>query len=368
MSFPFLDARLGTLMLGVAMALPCAGAAPHAEHYGRAADGTPVGQVTLENRLGMRLKLIDYGATLTAVEVPDRHGRRANIVLGLPDLPAYLGSKRRFGTVGRFAGKIVGNRYTLDGQEVDLGASGAPGFERRIWQRRDFNGAESSGAIFTLVSPAGDQGFPGALTVSVTYRLLHERNEFRIEYLASSDAPTVLNLTNHSYFNLTGAGTEGLRGHRLQIDADRHVALRDKLPTGDLPSVAGTSLDFRAGRSLYGEDGQAIVYDANLVFAKPAGSDARVAVIDEQSSGRRMEVWTTTPSVQLFTGTSFDGREIGAEGRAYRPHDGVAFEPQHLSGSPNYPHFPTTALYPGQQFKAVSSFRFSVAGARRSAD
>jgi aldose 1-epimerase len=369
-------------LVACTIVLPCAATkaapgAPQVSLFGASADGVRVEQVSVENRLGMRVRYTDYGATLTSIEVPDRHGKRANIILGMPDLPAYLGSKRRFGTVGRFAGKIAGMRYTLDGAAVDLEAGGqasAPGYERRIWQRRDFQDAQSSGSVFTLVSPAGDQGFPGTLTVDVTYRLLRDRNELRIEYAASTDAPTVLNLTNHSYFNLAGAGSEGLRTHRFQIDADRYVATQAKLPTGELPSVAGTPLDFRAGGELYGRMaarpallGDPPGYDHQLVFAKPAGAFAKVARIEDSVSGRRMEVWTSEPSAQLFTGASFDGVEVGAQGHPYRPNDGFAFEPQHLSDSPNQPGFPTTALYPGRQFKAVTSLRFSVAGARSKA-
>ena len=355
-----------TLLGGVCFAAPAI--APLVTPFGTMPDGARIEQVTLENRLGMRLSVIDYGATLTAVEVPDRHGKRVNVVLGLPDLPAYRASKRRFGTVGRYAGRIRDMRYTLDGRAVDLGSSQpATGYERRIWQRRDFQDASSTGATYTLVSPAGDQGFPGTLTVEVTYRLLRERNEVRIEYTATTDAPTVLNLTNHSYFNLAGAGTAGLGTHRFDIAADRYVALQDKLPTGALPSVAGTPLDFRQPRSLFTGMGaqRALLgkppgYDHGLVFAKPLGAYARVARIDESVSGRRLEIWTSAPSVQLFTGRSFDGRERGAEGRAYLPNDGFAFEPQHLADSPNHPHFPSTALYPGQLFKALTSLRFGV--------
>ncbi|MFP5390171.1 MAG: aldose epimerase family protein, partial [Gammaproteobacteria bacterium] len=258
-----------------------AGEAPQVSLLGTTADGTRIEQVTVTNRLGMRLKFMDYGATLTAVEVPDRNGKLANVILGMPDLPAYLKSKRRFGTVGRFAGRIGGMRYTLDGKEVDLTAGGqqaAPGFERRVWQRSDFHDERSSGSMFTLVSPAGDQGFPGTVTVHVTYRLMDDSNEFRIEYAATTDAPTVINLTNHSYFNLAGEG-ESILDHLLTIPAGRFTPVDATLiPTGELRPVAGTPFDFRHPTRIGARIGEADPqfriaggYDHNFVLDEASG-------------------------------------------------------------------------------------------------
>ena len=349
--------------------------------FGVTRDGKPVDKVILENDRGMRLAYIDYGATLTAAEVADRHGRRRNIVLSLPDLPAYERTQRRFAAVmGRYAGRIAGARYTLDGRTVQLvpnakgvALHGDPnGYDKRVWQRQDFADAESIGSIYRLHSPGGDQNFPGALDVSVTYRLLRKRDEFRIEYRAATDAPTVLNLTSHAFYNLAGAGSAGLATQRFQIDADRYaVTDGNRIPTGELASVAGTPLDFRrpasmaarlvdaASSPLLAPSGGLPGIDHSLLFSKPPGACARVAGIEDLASGRRMEVSTSEPALQLNSGSGFDGSEMGSEGRGYQRYDGFAFETQHLPDSPNHPGFPGTALYPGQEFRALTSFRFS---------
>lgn len=339
-----------------------------AQPFGVTPAGAAVERVTLRNERGMRLSYIDYGATLVEATVADRHGKRSNVLLGLPDLPAFLATQRRHGAViGRYAGRIGGARFVLDGRTFALPANrnglavhGDPnGFDKRVWARQDFADAESVGSIYRLHSPDGDQGMPGALDVAVTYRLMRKRDEFRIEYAARTDAPTVLNLTNHVFFNLAGAGSKGLQTHRFQVLADRYVAAdARKAPTGELPPVAGTALDFRTPRAA-GE------LDHGLVFSKPYGIFGLAAVVTDAASGRRMEVLTSEPSVQLFTGNGFDGREVGAEGRAYEKHDGFAFETQHLADSPNQPSFPSTVLRPGQAFRSVTVFRFSRTSGRR---
>ncbi|MGO4376814.1 aldose epimerase family protein [Pseudoduganella sp. RAF19] len=357
-----------------------------AEPYGVTPAGAAVERVTLSNDRGMQLSFIDYGAILVSATVADRHGKRANIMLGAPDLATYMRSNRRYGAViGRYAGRIGNAQFTLDGKAYQLTPNskgvaihGDPnGIDRRVWARTDFADSESIGSTYRLVSPDGDQGMPGRMELAVTYRLLRHRDEFRIEYLARSDAPTVVNLTNHAYFNLAGAGAQGLASHRFRIDADRYIAADGKkLPTGELPSVAGTPLDFRrpasaaarlaeaaasAGTGQGGLLGTPPGYDHGLVFNKPAGALARVAVIDESTSGRRMEVSTTEPSAQLYTANSFDGSEMGGEGRAYERYDGFAFETQHFADSPNKPQFPSTVLRPGQEFRSVTVFRFGLA-------
>jgi aldose 1-epimerase len=354
--------------------------------FGVTRGGQAVDKVVLENERGMRLAYIDYGATLVAAEVADRHGRRRNILLSLPDLAAYERTQRRFAAViGRYAGRIGNARYTLDGKTVQLipnargiAIHGDPdGYDKRVWRRQDFADAVSIGSIYRLRSPDGDQHFPGALDVSVTYRLLRQRDEFQIEYRATTDAPTVLNLTNHAFYNLAGAGERGMDTHRFRIAADRYAETdANRVPTGALPHVAGTPLDFRrrtgigellrtaAAVPLLAPPGGLPGIDHSLLFSKPAGAWARVAVIEDVASGRRMEVRTTEPSVQFNSGSGFDGGEIGSEGVGYRRYDGFAFETQHLPDSPNHPQFPATALYPGQVFHALTSFRFS-AGRRR---
>jgi aldose 1-epimerase len=357
--------------------------------YGVTAKGEPVERVVLENARGMRLAYIDYGATLVAADVADRHGKRRNVVLSLPDLAGFEKTRGRYGAIiGRYAGRIGGAGYTLDGKRVGLSANsrgvfihGDPDpYDKRVWKRQDFADRESIGSIYRLHSPDGDQNFPGAMDISVTYRLLRNSDEFRIEYRATTSAPTVLNLTNHVYFNLGGAaaGVDGMATHRFQIDADRYAetdALR--VPTGVLSSVAGTPLDFRAAASvsarLRAPQGTLLQppnnglpgYDHSLLFSKRDGVYAKVATVDDTASGTRMEVWTSEPSVQLYSVNGFDGKEVGSEGVGYQRYGAFAFETQHLPDSPNHPAFPSTALYPGQRFASTTSFRFSNGAPRR---
>lgn len=368
------DAVLLTLLLGAAGQGACG--AIRVQPFGTMPDGTPVDKVTLTNERGMRLAYIDYGATLVEAGVADRHGRRRNVILSLPDLASYLHTTKRYGAImGRYAGRIGAAQYTLDGKTVHLVPnqkgvalhSDPDGYDKRVWQRQDFADADSIGSIYRLTSPDGDQHFPGRLDVSVTYRLLRKRDEFRIEYAARSDAATVVNLTSHAYFNLAGAGSSGFAAQRFKIAASRYAATDGKkIPTGDLPSVAGTPLDFRRPAYMTARLqepsellGNPAGIDHSLVFDKDVGKLAPVAVIDDVRSGRRLRISTTEPSVQLYSGGGLDGSDIGSEGRSYKAYDGFAFETQHLPDSPNRPAFPTTALYPGQVFRSLTSYRFS---------
>ncbi|PWF55264.1 aldose epimerase family protein [Massilia glaciei] len=365
------------LLLALGCAAPSAFASITVQRFGVTGSGQVVEQVTLVNERGMALSYIDYGATITAIRVPDRKGRAANVMLGLPTLAAYESTKRRHGAViGRYAGRIGKATYTLDGRIVKLPPNakglaihGDPaGYDRRVWRRHDFADLASIGSVFQLVSPDGDQGFPGRLALRVTYRLLRKQNELRIEYEASTNAPTVINLTNHGFFNLSGAGTRALASHRFRIHASRYVvtdALR--VPTGGLASVAGTALDFRRGAGVMERLAQASPvlgapawFDHGLVFDKGEGELAQVATIDDAASGRRMRISTSEPSVIFNSGNGYDGTEAGAEGVAYQRHDGFAFETQHLADSPNHAHFPSTALRPGTPYRSVTTFRFSV--------
>ncbi|MYM68916.1 galactose-1-epimerase [Pseudoduganella sp. FT55W] len=360
------------LRLTLLSALLAAAASAHAgirvEAYGVTQAGQPVEKVVLENERGMRLAYIDYGATLVQAEVADRRGQRRNVILSLPDLPAFERTRGRYGAIiGRYAGRIANARYTLDGKTVQLvpnarGAAihGDPDpYDKRVWQRQDFADKESIGSIYRLHSPDGDQKFPGALDVTVTYRLLRKRDEFRIEYEAKTSAPTVLNLTNHAYFNLAGAAANTLQGHRFQIAADRYLETDAvRVPTGAILNVAGTPFDFRRAASVHERlPSVSGGYDHSLLFAKPVGAYAHVAVV--QGGGIRMAVATSEPSVQVYTVNGFDGKETGSEGVAYQRYGAFAFETQHLPDSPNHANFPTTALYPGQVFRSQTSFHFT---------
>ena len=353
--------------LALTAALLAAFAPVHAgirvEAYGVTQAGQPVEKVTLENAHGMKLAYIDYGATLVQAQVAGR-----NVILSLPDLAAFEKTRGRYGAIiGRYAGRIGGARYTLDGKAVQLVPSlrgvalhGDPApYDKRVWKRQDFADKESIGSIYRLHSPHGDQNFPGALDLTVTYRLLRQRDEFRIEYQATTTAPTVLNLTNHVYFNLAGAAANTLAGHRFRIAADRYLETdAARVPTGAMLDVSGTPFDFRRAASVHARlPSVPGGYDHSLLFSKPVGAYAAVALV--QGGGIRMEVSTSEPSVQLYTVNGFNGSETGSEGVAYQRHGAFAFETQHLPDSPNHPNFPSTALYPGQVFRSMTSFRFA---------
>lgn len=338
------------------------------EAYGVTQGGQPVQKVTLENARGMRLAYIDYGATLIQAEVADRKGKRRNVILSLPDLAAFERTRGRYGAIiGRYAGRIANARYTLDGKTVQLvpnnrgmAIHGDPApYDKRVWQREDFNDAESLGSVYRLHSPDGDQNFPGAMDISVTYRLLRNSDEFRIEYEARTTAPTVHNLTNHLYLNLAGAAANTLEGHSFQIAADRYLdtdAMR--IPSGVMLDVAGTPFDFRQAASVHARlPSVPGGYDHSFIFSKPAGAYAQVATV--RGGGIRLDVSTSEPSAQLYTVNGFDGKEVGSEGVGYQRYGAFAFETQHLPDSPNHANFPSTALYPGQVYRSRTSFSFA---------
>lgn len=333
----------------------------------------PADETIVLRRGEMVARLIPFGATVTQIEVPDRTGKRANVLLGFAT-PAEFRAKNHkasFGaTIGRYAGRIANARFTVDGTPVQLVADDGPNalhgggpakFDTQTWsvQRRS-----ADAVTFALDSPDGFQGFPGRLRVTVTYRLL-AGNAMRIDYEARTSKPTVLNLTNHAYFNLAGEGSGNIRDHKLKVAAQRYVATNDRgIPTGAFPPVAGTPLDLRTARAI----GKAIDGGAPLVgprgfnhawlFDKPDGKLAPVAWLNDPATGRTLTVETTEPSIQVYTAGYLDGKDRGPSGRIMQPFDGVALETQHVSDSPNQPSFPTTALRPGETFRSTTIWRF----------
>jgi aldose 1-epimerase len=328
--------------------------------------------VTLR-RGDMTVELIAHGATVTRIIVPDRRGRRANVVLGYRTPAEYRARNHRssFGaTMGRYAGRIAGARFTLDGRPVQLQANdggnalhggGDARFDTVDWR---LTARSRHAATFRLDSPDGFQGFPGRVQVSVTYRLLPGR-ALRIDYAAQTDRATVLNLTNHAYFNLAGEGSGSVRAQRLQVAASRYVATDAAgIPTGALPAVTGTPLDLRRARRLgsgidsrvppMGDHG----FNHAWLFDKPAGRLAPVARLSDPASGRTLAVATTEPSIQVYTAGYLDGSDRGPSGRPMQPYDGVALETQHLADSPNHPAFPTTVLRPGETLRSTTLWRF----------
>ena len=344
---------IAVLALGACATVTDTPDAVRTEAFGQTATGQPVERYSFANAAGMRVSAITYGATLTTVEVPGRSGQRANVILSLPDIAAYEQTQRRWASViGRYAGRIADARFTLDGVTYALDAgrngvtlhSGSDGYDRRVWAATPFHDVRSSGVVFRLDSRDGDQGFPGHLRLEVTYRLPHRRNELHVEYRARSNTATVINPTNHGFFNLAGAGSDSIGSHRVAIAADRYAETDNrKIPTGRLLPVTGI--------------------DHSLVLS-PAHGTRLAATVDEPTSGRRLEILTTEPSVQFNSGNGFDGTEVGAEGIAYPRHAGFAIETQHLPDSPNQPGFPSTVLRPGQEFRSLTIYRFSVMSAR----
>jgi aldose 1-epimerase len=365
-------------LLGIAVSCPIFAATLRVEQFGVSATGQPVSRIVMSNDRSMRVALITYGATLTTIDVPDRNGKVQNVVLSLPDMPSYEKSERRWGgIVGRYAGRIGGASFVLDDARVALEPGrngvtlhgGSNGYDKRIWTYRRTANAQSIATVFTLNSPAGDQGFPGALTVEVTYRLMRRSNVLRIEYRAKTTAPTMVNFTNHAFFNLGGASSGDILSHELTLRADRFAETDAiKIPTGKLLDVAGTPLDFRQGAMVGNRLDRShpllaasLGFDHSYVFAKAARRTAQpIAFVRDPASGRTMTIATTEPGLQFNSGNGFDGKEIGSEGLAYWIYAGLALETQHLPDSPNQPLFPSTRLDPGKQFYSATIYRFGV--------
>ena len=369
------------LLLGLSVHTPDIAVAP----FGTTAKGQAVSRVTMTNDRGMRVSVLTYGATLTEIAVPDRDGRIANVVLSLPDMPAYESSARRWGgIVGRYAGRIDGAAFQLRGtiHRLEPGRNGVTlhggshGYDKRLWRVTTSTDARSLAATFTLVSPDDDQGFPGRLTVHVTCRLMRTSDVLKIKYRATTTAPTPFNPTNHMFLNLAGAGNGTIAAHRLMVSADRYADTDDrKIPTGQLRPVAATPLDFRTGRAI---DPQAarrhpLLAASNgfdhsyVVRTLHARRPVTVAVLDDPDSGRRLTIASTEPALQVNSGNGFDGTETGKEGVAYPVYAGIALETQHLPDSPNRATFPTTIVRPDRPFRSVTELRFSIHSARRRA-
>jgi aldose 1-epimerase len=345
--------------------------------YGLTPKGERIEEVTLINSFGMKVKYIDYACTITHINVVDNKGKFQNIVLNLPNLESHIKTNRRFAAImGRYAGRIKGGGYTLNGVFHPLPTNihgtalhGDPnGFDRRVWTRKDFIRKHSMGSTFSLISPAGDQGHPGNVNVSVIYELMKNKNEFRISYHAKTDQPTVMTLTNHAYFNLAGAGHKGLSSHLFQIDAEQFVDTDDKkIPTGKILPVANTPLDMRKlvdvtpNLNLPSEImGNPPGYDHTMVLSRYYGKLRKVAQVHELESGRVMHIKTTEPAIQFNTGNGFDKSEIGGEGIAYDKFDGFAMETFHFPDSPNQPNFPSTLVTPEKPFDSRTVFSFEV--------
>jgi aldose 1-epimerase len=329
-------------------------------------DGQDIEIYRLTNPHGIETRIMTYGATIVSLKTPDREGHLGNIVLGFDNLASYLTGVPYFGaTVGRYANRIANGRFVLDGKAYEVARNDGPnslhggvrGFDKRIWKAQPLTGATAPTLRLTYVSPAGEEGYPGELTVHVTYRLLDD-DALAIEFDASATAPTPVNLANHAYFNLSADAHTSVLGHILAIRASRFTPIDATLiPTGELRAVESTPFDFREGRSIGSRieaaDEQlrlAHGYDHNWVLDKPAiGTLTVAAVLSDPSSGRTLEVRTTQPGLQFYSGNFLNGRPAPG-GTVFAHRTGLCLETQHFPDSPNHPSFPTTILHPGERY------------------
>jgi aldose 1-epimerase len=360
------------------------GASAHAASVAREPVGEVAGAkveaITLSNAKGVKARILSYGATLQSLIGPDRNGKPADVVLGYDDLAGYVDKPNYFGvTVGRYANRIAGARFSIDGKAYQLPANNGPnslhggtkGFDKVVWRVVSVENGPVARATFAYTSPDGDQGYPGKLDVTVTYGL-DEKGALSIEFKAATDKPTVVNMTNHAIFDLGGEGSPlGALGHKLTIPARAYTPVDATLiPTGERRPVQGSVFDFRTGRVLAegvrdGRDEQIVRghgYDHN--FAIDAGLTAEpklAARLEDPVSGRVLEVLTTEPGVQLYTGNFLDGTLVGKHGHVYRMGDGVALEPQKFPDTPNQPAFGSARVDPGKPYRHLMIYRLSVA-------
>ncbi|MEU0284567.1 aldose epimerase family protein [Streptomyces sp. NPDC005908] len=361
---------------GTAYASSGGRAKPVREPFGRLADGTRVDRWTLENG-GTRLKVLSYGGIVQSLEIPDRRGRRANVSLGFAALEDYVASSPYFGAlIGRYGNRIGKGTFTLDGKRYQLSVNdgenslhgGAQGFDKRVWDVEPFTRGSDVGLYLYYTSVDGEMGYPGTLRTKVTYTLTRD-GDWRVDYEAVTDRPTVVNLTSHVYWNLAGEGSGSVLDHELSVAAGRYTPIDAGLiPTGELAKVAGTPFDFRrakpVGRDirtahqqlLYGQG-----FDHNWVLDKGITTrPEHVATLRDPSSGRTLRIATNEPGLQFYSGNFLDGTLVGSGGRVYRQGDGLCLETQHFPDSPNRPSFPSTVLRPGRTYRTTTVHSFGV--------
>ncbi|WP_434457423.1 galactose mutarotase [Stutzerimonas urumqiensis] len=347
--------------------------------FGTMPDGTPIEKYTLQNSNGVQATIITYGGILQSLVVPDKHGQGDDIVLGFDDVDGYIENGNVYfgATIGRFGNRIADGRFELDGTNYQIPQNngsnalhgGPEGFDTKVWRARPSNTDDSVGVELTYVSPGGEMGFPGTLTNQVVYSL-NDDNELRIDYRATTDKPTVLNLTNHSYFNLAGAGNGDILDQLATLHASRYTPVTAMLiPTGELAKVAGTPMDFLTPTAF----GKHIGDDhPQLTFAEPkqggfdfnwvldtGGDLGKLAVeVSDPESGRVLQMYTTEPGVQLYTSNFLDGSITGKGGKVYPHWSAFTLEAQHYPDSPNQPNFPSTRLDPGQTYTQTTIYKF----------
>jgi aldose 1-epimerase len=340
------------------------------EVFGKAADNKEVVRFILKNSHDITIKIMTYGGIITSILAPDKNGKIDDLVLGFNTMKEYLAEFPYFGAlIGRYGNRIAKGKFVLKGKEYKLAVNdgqnhlhgGRIGFDKVVWAATEINNHNEVGVKLTYLSKDGEEGYPGNLTTIVTY-LLNDQNELTITYEARTDQTTVLNLTNHSYFNLSGEGSGDILGHEIMINADKYTVVNETLiPTGELRSVKDSPMDltgFKAiGARINEVEGG---YDHNYVLNKSNNELSLVAKVHEPNSGRQMEVFTTEPGVQFYTGNFLDGTLKGKSGKSYTKNAGFCLETQHFPDSPNQPDFPSTVLNPGETYKQVTIYKFSL--------
>jgi len=344
--------------------------------FGKTATGTEVSIFTLTNANGIEARITNYGGVVVSLLAPDRNGNRADVVLGYATLDEYLKETPYFGClVGRYGNRIADARFSLDGVDYTLAKNdgenslhgGDVGFDKVVWDASSAETADGSALTLTYLSADGEEGYPGNLSLKAVYTLTSQ-NGLRLDYTATTDQATVLSLTQHSYFNLAGQGEGDILGHEIMIDADRITPVDGTLiPTGELRSVKGTALDFTVphviGERIGDDDEQLGLgggYDHNWILNSGGGDLALAAQVHEPTSGRILEVFTTEPAIQFYSGNFLDGTLTGKEGKVYQYRYGFCLEPQHYPDSPNQPDFPSTVLRPGETYTNTIEYRLSV--------
>lgn len=346
------------------------------EAFGKTADGENVDVYTLTNNLGMQAKITNYGGIVVSLKAPDRNGKMGDVVLGFNDLDSYLKGHPYFGAiVGRYGNRIAKGRFTLNGVEYKLAVNngenhlhgGIKGFDKVVWTAKEMRTKMGPSLSLTYLSKDGEEGYPGNLTATVVYTLTNN-NELRLDYTVTTDKDTVTNLTHHSYFNLAGEGNGDVLSHVLTLSASRFTPTdAGSIPTGELKTVAGTPFDFLKptviGKRINDQDQQLQFgsgYDHNFVVNGKAGTLRSAATVYEPTTGRVLEVWTTEPGVQFYTGNFLDGTLTGKSGKPYQRRNGFCLETQHYPDSPNHPTFPTTTLKKGATYRSTTVYRFKV--------
>jgi aldose 1-epimerase len=342
--------------------------------FGKTADGVTVNEYTITSKNGVVVKLISRGATLTEWHVPDKNGKMDDVVFGFDDVAGYESKGNGYfgATAGRVANRIAGGKFKVDGKEYNVAKNDGPNalhggvkrsLDKVVWDGQPFENASGQGVVFKYVSPDGEEGYPGKLTTRVTYTLT-DKDELKIDYEAVTDKATPINLTNHAYFNLSGAGAPTILDHELKLEADRYTPIDDTLiPTGELASVEGTPFDFREFHKI-GErveqlnDKPGKGYDHNFVLNNQDGDLALAATVREAKSGRVLKVYTTEPGVQFYGGNFLDGVK-GKDGKSYPYRSGFCLETQHYPNSVNQPDFPDAVLRPGKTYRHTCIYQIT---------